>query len=506
MSLQKIHLEELLDLTKILGQQTDFNEILKLAANKASQLVEADLAIILMLNPDTRKTVKTIFRHGKSIDQKEYRNIHIHIGGWIINKCKPFYSSNIHNEERFKKGLFSKVPVKSVAGVPLVIEGIIIGALILLYNNQVDIKNIEINYPLEHIASIIVPFLRNAQKIREYFITSLSDSALLTKYNNAGLIGKSLRFTEMLHSIEAATKCDTRVLLIGNTGTGKELIAKAVHSFSSKANYPFIAIDCGAIPSSLLESEFFGHTRGAFTGANSERKGLFLDANGGTMFMDEINNLPYDMQSKLLRVLEEGEVRPVGSNKTHPTDVRIIAASSVPLKNLVEDNKFREDLFFRLHVYPIYIPDLKERQEDIPILANHFLQIYTKKQNKKIQYLHEEVIDFLKQRTWSGNIRELENYIERLVTLTPNDLSAISAEVFPIDLQEELTQFRKKQKQIKSIVSLKRQMQDFEAQLIKNTLIECHWNQSEAARRLDTSEKNIRYKIEKLNIRKYITE
>jgi DNA-binding NtrC family response regulator len=306
----------------------------------------------------------------------------------------------------------------------------------------------------------------------------------------------------MLQAIEAATKCDTRVLLIGKTGTGKELIAKAIHKFSSRSDFPFVAVDCGAVPDNLMESEFFGHVKGAFTGAHNDRVGLFIEANRGTLFMDEINNLPMEMQSKLLRILEEGEVRPVGSNKTFSTDVRIIAASSMPLKKLVEDHKFREDLFFRLHVYPIYVPDLDERREDIPFLANHFLDILAEKQNKKYTRFHEQVVDFIYNRPWHGNIRELENFVERMVTLSPENDTVIDSGSFPGDLKEEFYEFQQKRIENQQQEPLKKKVQEFEAALIRKTITDCKWNQSEAARRLNTSERNIRYKLSKFSIHK----
>ena len=503
---QSIPNKDLFEFAKILGAQTDFQELLRLVAQQSAQFLKADLALILMLNPDTRETVKTIIKDGKDIQQKDYLDIHIHVGGWIIKKSKPFLSKNIQRDERFVKGLFDKVPIKSVVGVPLIIEGINIGTLILLYRESSDFINKDLIELLENMAAISAPFLRNAQKIRPFFDSTLPEDSVLLKYKNAGLVGKSPKFIKLLHAIEAASKCDVRVLLDGKTGTGKELIARAIHHYSSRADSPFIAIDCGAIPTTLLESELFGHTRGAFTGAHSERQGLFLEANGGTLFLDEINNLPFEMQSKLLRVVEESEVRPLGSNKLLKTDVRIIAASSVPLKELVEDNRFREDLFFRLHVYPIYIPDLSERKQDIALLAHYFRHQYAKMQNKKIQNFHEEVIDFIKQRAWQGNIRELENIVERLITLLPNDASIIDVESFPDDLKDEFNQFRKKWKSRYLTQSLKTSVGEFEARLLTQTLNECEWNQSEAARRLKTSEKNIRYKMEKLNIRKPANE
>lgn len=502
MAFQNKNTSNLIELVKILGQQTNYQSILKLVAHNSSQLMLGDSSLILMVNPDTRETVKTIMKDGKYIEQKEYRDIHIHVGGWIIKTGKPFLSNDIQRDDRFIKGLFDKVPIKSVLGVPLIVEGIYIGALMMLYEKPVDLKNYYLIESLENIAAVSAPFLRNAQKLGSFFTAKIPESSLLLKYKNAGLYGKSPTFIELLKTVEAAAKCNVRVLLIGNTGTGKELIAKAIHNFGSRANSPFVTIDCGAIPNTLLESALFGHKRGSFTGADSDQKGLFVEASGGTLFMDEINNLPYDMQSKLLRVLQENQVRPVGSDKTIVTDVRIIAASSVPLKELVNNNKFREDLFFRLHVFPIYIPDLSERQEDITLLGNHFLKIFSSQQNRKIELFHEEVIDFMKQRIWKGNIRELENFVERLVTLTSPTSSLIGAESFPTDLYDELAQFRKKQSKLYKSEPLKQRVQKYEAQIIEQTLLECNWNQSEAARKLETSEKNIRYKMETLNIRK----
>jgi DNA-binding NtrC family response regulator len=348
----------------------------------------------------------------------------------------------------------------------------------------------------------VAPYLSNLQRISEYFELPLSESVLFTKYESLGLLGKSRKFKEMLKAIEAAARCDVRVLLEGQSGTGKELIAKAIHQLSQRKEYPFIAVDCGAIPEQLIESEFFGHTKGAFTGALQERRGLFEEAHKGTLFMDEISNLPLDMQSKLLRVLQENEIRVIGSNQIVKVDVRIIAASSSPLRDLVDQKKFREDLYYRLHVYPIQVPTLNERQEDIPFLANHFLNQLAKLQNKKIESFNLSVVKYLQNRFWQGNIRELENFVERLVTLTPEKKKTIDTKIIPKEYLDEYKRITTDESLKPITKPLQKSMDEYEKELIKRSLVDNNWNQSKAARKLKISERAMRYRIEKLGIKK----
>jgi len=237
--------------------------------------------------------------------------------------------------------------------VALQCEGIVIGYLLVMNKCDGETFDEAALRLLEKMAAIAAPFLSNVPKIQEYFAAPLPEAALLNKYAPLGLLGKSKPFIELLKAVEAAAHCDVRVLLEGRTGTGKELVARAIHKLSERSAQPFIALDCGAIPPNLIESELFGHVKGAFTGATRDRTGLIAEANQGALFMDEIANLPLEMQAKLMRVLQEGEVRPVGSNRSHKVDVRIISASSLPLNDLVVQQKFREDLYYRLLVYPV---------------------------------------------------------------------------------------------------------------------------------------------------------
>jgi transcriptional regulator with PAS, ATPase and Fis domain len=296
----------------------------------------------------------------------------------------------------------------------------------------------------------------------------------------------------LLKTVDSAARCDVRVLLEGESGTGKELIARAIHHLSNRKKCPFVAVDCAAIPENLMESELFGHTKGAFTGATRDNKGLFLEANQGTLLLDEITNLPIELQGKLLRVLQENEIRPVGSHQTIKVDVRIISASSVPLSKLVTMDKFREELFYRLHVYPIPIPSLDQRQDDIPMLVDHFLTKFSKQQQKPLESIDASLLNFILHRRWKGNIRELENFMERLVTIADADTTVIESSILPKEFYREYDHIKQKLSANDPDSSLPERIQSFEKDLIRQALVENKWNQSQAARFLKISEGTIR--------------
>lgn len=248
------------------------------------------------------------------------------------------------------------------------------------------------------------------------------------------LIGNSPALEAVLEQVERVAPTDSTVLIQGETGTGKELIARAVHNISSRCGRPFVKLNCAAIPFDLLESELFGHEKGAFTGAIAQKVGRFEMADKGTLFLDEVGDIPLALQPKLLRVLQEQEFERLGSGRTHQVDVRLVAATHRDLASMVKRNEFRSDLYYRLNVFPVLLPPLRSRSEDIPALVTHFVEIFGRKMGKRIEQIPGETLSALSSYSWPGNIRELQNLIERAVILAndgvlPNPLPPASAEV-----------------------------------------------------------------------------
>jgi formate hydrogenlyase transcriptional activator len=244
------------------------------------------------------------------------------------------------------------------------------------------------------------------------------EEEIRTEYNFEQIIGESVALRRILKQVETVAPTDSTVLIQGETGTGKELIARAIHNLSKRQERTFVKMNCAAIPTGLLESELFGHEKGAFTGAIAQKIGRFELAHQGTIFLDEIGDIPLELQSKLLRVLQEREFERLGSNRTNRVDIRLVAATNQDLTKMVADRQFRSDLYYRLNVFPITVPPLRERREDIPVLVRYFAQKYSRHINKRIETISAEVMAALTGYHWPGNIRELENIIERAVILT----------------------------------------------------------------------------------------
>jgi len=306
------------------------------------------------------------------------------------------------------------------------------------------------------------------------------------EFNN--IIGKSKKMQEVFSLIEKVALGNSTVIIYGGSGTGKELVAKAIHYNSPRADRAFIPFNCGAIPETLVESELFGHTKGAFTGAIQAKKGLFEEANGGTLFLDEISTILPSVQVKLLRVLQEKELMKVGSTERTKIDVRMIAATNENLEENMKKGKFREDLFYRLHVFPIFLPDLKDRKEDIPLLAHHFLDLYSKEAKKEIKGVSKEAMKLLLEYHWPGNVRELENAIARAVIMTDQD--HLGPNDFPKDLMEGFTEM------IKRGVKDRKSLEDIKSEYIKEILKEVGGNKRIASEILRVNPRTL-YRFEK---------
>ncbi len=239
------------------------------------------------------------------------------------------------------------------------------------------------------------------------------------EFNQYGIIGRNRLMQELIRTAQMVAKSKSTVLITGETGTGKEMVARAIHFHSAQRDMPMVKVNCAAIPENLLESELFGHTRGAFTGALTSKKGKFALADGGTIFLDEIGTMAPALQSKLLRVLQEREFEPLGSERSHKVDVRVIAATNRDIRQMVSDGRFQEDLYYRLNVIPIHIPPLRERRDDIPLLVDHFVRKHAQRAGKRIDGIEAGVLEALHAADWPGNVRELENTVERAVVLSP---------------------------------------------------------------------------------------
>ena len=310
------------------------------------------------------------------------------------------------------------------------------------------------------------------------------------------LIGNHLSMKKLWKEIIKISPTNATVLIHGESGTGKELIARAIHSQSLRAKERFVQVNCAAIPEELIESELFGHERGAFTGATEKKPGKFEQADGGTIFLDEIGDMSLKTQSKVLRVLEEGEVQKVGSSKINKVDVRVIAATNKDLGKEKKAGTFREDLYFRLNVIPLYSPSLREKNEDIPLLIEYFSKIYAEENNFKVTKFSEDAVEAMIKYPWKGNIRELKNVVERLIIMTEADI--IERQDLPERIRGEVAIYLPEAKGIKT---LKEFRELAEKDFILAKLEESNWNISQTARKIDTPRSNLYKKLEHYGIK-----
>jgi two-component system response regulator HydG len=314
------------------------------------------------------------------------------------------------------------------------------------------------------------------------------------RFDFSKMIGKSRKMVELFDLLAQVAPTDATVLILGESGTGKELVANALHHNSPRASQPFIKVSCAALPETLLESELFGHERGAFTGAVARREGRFWSAHRGSIFLDEVGEMSTTTQTKLLRVLQEKEFEPLGSTRTMKVDARVIAATHKDLEKEVREGRFREDLFYRLNVVPVSIPPLRERKEDLPSLAVHFLSLYGEKNRKELKEISPKALDLLIRYDWPGNIRELENCIERAVIVARGEM------ITPADLPPQIQALSRGKEDQGILFPSGISLQDAEKALILKTLEDAGGNRSRAAEILGINRRTLQIKLKEYGI------
>jgi DNA-binding NtrC family response regulator len=328
---------------------------------------------------------------------------------------------------------------------------------------------------------------------------------LQEKYGFHNIVGKSKKMQEIYRVIAKVAMTDSTVLIYGQSGTGKELIARAIHFNSPRREKQFVPVDCAVLSENLLESELFGHVRGSFTGAVTTKPGLFEVADGGTVFLDEVGNISLSIQAKLLRVLQEREFTPVGGTKAKKVDIRLIAATNKDLEKMIKEETFREDLYYRLNIVPIYLPGLRERPEDIPLLAVHFLKKYAEEMGKAIKGFTPEAMEKLMRYPWPGNVRELENVIERTVVMIDDEMVRVEHLILPGQQEKEIleNQIPMTSEELKEVKKQVREkaVEEIERAFVLNALERHQWNVTRAAEEVGMLRPNFQALMRKYNLR-----
>lgn len=431
---------------------------------------------------------------------------HLGVAGWVLRENRAVIIPDVSKDKRFFNGLDTQenFAAKSMICTPLRTRKGTLGILYALNKLEGEFTPREARL-LEVLSETIAIAIDNARfygELRKY-ASSLEDenlrlkSEVRSRFNLQGIIGSSSAMRRLFVLLDKVLDTTTTVLIQGETGTGKELIARVIHYNGPLKDKPFVAENCGALSETLLESELFGHVKGAFTGATAEKKGLFELANGGTIFLDEIGEMSGVMQVKLLRVLQEGQLRPVGGNQYRKVDVRLITSTNRNLEEEVKKGNFRKDLFYRIHVFPITVPPLRERKEDIPLLVAHFLREFAKKLKRTAPRLSHRALDLLSWFDWPGNVRELENEIERAITLAGRE-----GEIREDHLSEKIKASSRKDLSIQEAErTLKEVTKRIEQRMVLEALQKTRGNRSQAARALGLTRQGLLNKIARYNIK-----
>ena len=495
-------MQTLYEISMALSASLNLNE----SINKIFSILDSKMGMsrgtLTLLNKLTNE-ISIEIAHGLADEAKKRGKYMVGEGitGKVIEKGDPAVIPLIGKEPLFLNKTRSRGDIKrndiSFICVPIKIGNEIIGAISvdkLFANNIAPTEDVRL---LAIIASMIAQAVKLKRLIEEEKEKLISENIKLKeelreKYNITNIIGNSSVMHNIYENIIQVAPSNTTVLIRGESGTGKELVAHAVHYNSPRAQKPFIKINCATIPENLIESELFGHEKGAFTGANEQKKGKFEAAHGGTIFLDEIGELSTQLQVKLLRILQEREFERVGGITSVKVNVRVIAATNRDLEKEISEHRFREDLYYRLNVFPIYMPPLRERKTDVLLLAEYFLARYAEENDRKINRISTLAIDLLSSYHWPGNVRELQNCMERAVLLCNSD--TIQAPHLPPTLQRIDTV------ENRDTLSLSQQVENFEKELIIDALQKSRGNKIKATAYLSTTERILGYKIERYEI------
>lgn len=498
-----IELTALYEISKLLGSSLNLKSNLRGVMRVLSEYLDMNMGTVALLS---NSELSIISAHGMT--EEEIKKGRYKLGEGIIGRVaklgSPIVIPNIGDEPLFmnKTGARKTIKKENVAFlcVPIKFKNEVLG--VLSVDRLFGFKGISFEEDLrllKIIASLIAQSAKlhmELEKEREAFTEEKEylKLQLKGKYRVDNFIGQSESMQEVFESIHKVAPSLANVLLRGESGTGKELVAKAIHYMSLRAKGPFIKFNCASIPEGLLESELFGHEKGAFTGAMALRKGRFELSDRGTIFLDEIGDLPVTLQPKILRVLQEKEFERVGGEKTIKVDVRLIAATSRNLEDLVAEGKFREDLYYRLNVVPIYLPPLRARKEDIVLLSDHFLKKYNQENNKSIK-ISTEALNLFSEYEWPGNVRELENTVERLVVMSKGEV--ISRSDLPTTIREQSIKAKYASNMTDNLPST---VEVIEKDKILDALNKTGWVQARAAKLLGITPRQIGYKIKRYGI------
>ncbi|EPR43907.1 transcriptional regulator, NifA subfamily, Fis Family [Desulfovibrio sp. X2] len=498
-----LELKVLCEIARIIGQAHDLDRTLESVLRILSETLSMKRATLTLLDETGQLSIRASYGLTAEERQRGVYRLDEGVTGHIFQTAKPFIVPDVSKEPLFLDKTRSRSLERgriSFIGVPIRIKGQPAGVLNVdrLFEDEVSFEE-DVNF-LSVVSTLISQFIQLSRHFEERELTlkkeiSLLRSKLSASYQRFFIVGKSQPMERVRQMIEKVSPTKATVLLLGESGTGKTLTARIIHELSERHAQPFIKVNCAALPETLLESELFGHEKGAFTGATAPKPGRFEEADGGTIFLDEIGELTLAVQSKLLRVIQEKEFERLGATKTRRVDVRIIAATNKDLAEEVRRGQFREDLFYRLNVFPIRVPALRERPEDIPALLNHFLETMEKEYSRRLVFT-PKALDSLMRYDWPGNVREMENLVERL---------SIMVEGEQIDVEDIPSQFfigarpPASPEEHASLV-------DIEKREVLSALERHRWIQSRAAKELGITLRQMGYRIKKFSLEALVQE